>query len=102
MRTRIEWTILSFRTCLIQQRRWYAEGIEETADTAEQDMEENVSDSGTAGETDDSVPADDASVTTDEETQTAEESPADNETLEEAKEKETHSVEVIINGTGSR
>ena len=41
----------------------------------------------------------DASVTTDEETQTAEESPADNETSEEAKEKETHSVEVIINGT---
>ena len=74
------------------------EGIEETADTAEA-PEENVSDSGTAGETEDSVPADDASVTTDEETQTAEESPADNETLEEAKEKETHSVEVIINGT---
>ena len=38
-------------------------------------------------------------MTTDEETQTAEESPADNETSEEAKEKETHSVEVIINGT---
>ena len=40
-------------------------------------------------------------MTTDEETQTAEESPADNETSEEAKEKETHSVEVIINGTTS-
>lgn len=78
-----------------------AEGIEETADTAEA-PEENVSDSGTAGETEDSVPADDASVTTDEETQTAEESPADNETSEEAKEKETHSVEVIINGTPVR
>ena len=95
----IEWTILSFRTHVSDTiEEMTAEGIEETADTAEA-PEENVSDSGTAGETEDSVPADDASVTTDEETQTAEESPADNETLEEAKEKETHSVEVIINGT---
>ena len=95
----IEWTILSFRTHVSDTiEEMAAEGIEETADTAEA-PEENVSDSGTAGETEDSVPADDASVTTDEETQTAEESPADNETLEEAKEKETHSVEVIINGT---
>ena len=95
----IEWTILSFRTHVSDTiEEMAAEGIEETADTAEA-PEENVSDSGTAGETEDSVPADDASVTTDEETQTAEESPADNETSEEAKEKETHSVEVIINGT---
>ena len=95
----IEWTILSFRTHVSDTiEEMTAEGIEETADTAEA-PEENVSDSGTAGETEDSVPADDASVTTDEETQTAEESPADNETSEEAKEKETHSVEVIINGT---
>ena len=95
----IEWTILSFRTHVSDTiEEMTTEGIEETADTAEA-PEENVSDSGTAGETEDSVPADDASVTTDEETQTAEESPADNETLEEAKEKETHSVEVIINGT---
>ena len=95
----IEWTILSFRTHVSDTiEEMAAEGIEETADTAEA-PEENVSDSGTAGEAEDSVPADDASVTTDEETQTAEESPADNETLEEAKEKETHSVEVIINGT---
>ena len=95
----IEWTILSFRTHVSDTiEGMAAEGIEETADTAEA-PEENVSDSGTAGETEDSVPADDASVTTDEETQTAEESPADNETSEEAKEKETHSVEVIINGT---
>ena len=95
----IEWTILSFRTHVSDTiEEMTAEGIEETADTAEA-PEENVSDSGTAGETEDSVPADDASVTTDEETQTAEESLADNETLEEAKEKETHSVEVIINGT---
>ena len=95
----IEWTILSFRTHVSDTiEEMTAEGIEETADTAEA-PEENVSDSGTAGETEDSVPADDASVTTDEETQTVEESPADNETSEEAKEKETHSVEVIINGT---
>ena len=95
----IEWTILSFRTHVSDTiEEMAAEGIEETADTAEA-PEEKVSDSGTAGETEDSVPADDASVTTDEETQTAEESPADNETSEEAKEKETHSVEVIINGT---
>lgn len=95
----IEWTILSFRTHVSDTiEEMVADGIEETADTAEA-PEENVSDSGTAGETEDSVPADDASVTTDEETQTAEESPADNETSEEAKEKETHSVEVIINGT---
>lgn len=95
----IEWTILSFRTHVSDTiEEMAAEGIEEIADTAEA-PEENVSDSGTAGETEDSVPADDASVTTDEETQTAEESPADNETSEEAKEKETHSVEVIINGT---
>lgn len=95
----IEWTILSFRTHVSDtMEEMAAEGIEETADTAEA-PEENVSDSGTAGEAEDSVPADDASVTTDEETQTAEESPADNETSEEAKEKETHSVEVIINGT---
>ena len=95
----IEWTILSFRTHVSDTiEEMAAEGIEETADTAEA-PEENVSDSGTAGEAEDSVPADDASVTTDEETQTAEESPADNETSEEAKEKETHSVEVIINGT---
>lgn len=95
----IEWTILSFRTHVSDTiEEMTAEGIEETADTAEA-PEENVSDSGTAGETEDSVPADDASVTTDEETQTAEESPADNETSEEAKEKETHSVKVIINGT---
>lgn len=95
----IEWTILSFRTHVSDTiEEMTTEGIEETADTAEA-PEENVSDSGTADETEDSVPADDASVTTDEETQTAEESPADNETLEEAKEKETHSVEVIINGT---
>ena len=95
----IEWTILSFRTHVSDTiEEMTTEGIEETADTAEA-PEENVSDSGTAGETEDSVPADDASVTTDEETQTAEESPADNETSEEAKEKETHSVEVIINGT---
>lgn len=95
----IEWTILSFSTHVSDTiEEMAAEGIEETADTAEA-PEENVSDSGTAGETEDSVPADDASVTTDEETQTAEESPADNETSEEAKEKETHSVEVIINGT---
>ena len=95
----IEWTILSVRTHVSDTiEEMAAEGIEETADTAEA-PEENVSDSGTAGETEDSVPADDASVTTDEETQTAEESPADNETSEEAKEKETHSVEVIINGT---
>mgnify|MGYP005943158061 CR=1 FL=1 len=95
----IEWTILSFRTHVSDTiEEMAAEGIEETADTAEA-PEENVSDSGTVGETEDSVPADDASVTTDEETQTAEESPADNETSEEAKEKETHSVEVIINGT---
>ena len=95
----IEWTILSFRTHVSDTiEGMAAEGIEETADTAEA-PEENVSDSGTAGETEDSVPADAASVTTDEETQTAEESPADNETSEEAKEKETHSVEVIINGT---
>ena len=95
----IEWTILSFRTHVSDTiEEMTAEGIEETADTAEA-PEENVSDSGTAGEAEDSVPADDASVTTDEETQTAEESPADNETSEEAKEKETHSVEVIINGT---
>ena len=95
----IEWTILSFRTHVSDTiEEMTTEGIEETADTAEA-PEENVSDSGTAGEAEDSVPADDASVTTDEETQTAEESPADNETLEEAKEKETHSVEVIINGT---
>ena len=88
----IEWTILSFRTHVSDTiEEMAAEGIEETADTAEA-PEENVSDSGTAGETEDSVPADDASVT-------AEESPADNETSEEAKEKETHSVEVIINGT---
>lgn len=95
----IEWTILSFRTHVSDTiEEMTTEGIEETADTAEA-PEENVSDSGTAGEAEDSVPADDASVTTDEETQTAEESPADNETSEEAKEKETHSVEVIINGT---
>ena len=95
----IEWTILSFRTHVSDTiEEMTAEGIEETADTAEA-PEENVSDSGTAGETEDSVPADDAFVTTDEETQTVEESPADNETSEEAKEKETHSVEVIINGT---
>ncbi len=95
----IEWTILSFRTHVSDTvEEMTAEGIEETADTAEA-PEENVSDSGTAGDTEDSVPADDASVTTDEETQTVEESPADNETSEEAKEKETHSVEVIINGT---
>lgn len=95
----IEWTILSFRTHVSDTiEEMTTEGIEETAGTAEA-PEENVSDSGTAGETEDSVPADDASVTTDEETQTAEESPADNETSEEAKEKETHSVEVIINGT---
>ena len=95
----IEWTILSFRTHVSDTiEEMTAEGIEETADTAEA-PEENVSDSGTAGETEDSVPADDASATTDEETQTVEESPADNETSEEAKEKETHSVEVIINGT---
>lgn len=95
----IEWTILSFRTHVSDTiEEMTAEGIEETADTAEA-PEENVSDSGTAGETEDSVPADDASVTTDEKTQTAEESPADNETSEEAKEKKTHSVEVIINGT---
>ena len=95
----IEWTILSFRTHVSDTiEEMTTEGIEETADTAEA-PEENVSDSGTAGETEDSVPADDASVTTDEETQTAEESPADNETSEEAKEKETHSVKVIINGT---
>lgn len=95
----IEWTILSFRTHVSDTiEEMTAEGIEETADTAEA-PEENVSDSGTAGDTEDSVPADDASATTDEETQTVEESPADNETSEEAKEKETHSVEVIINGT---
>lgn len=95
----IEWTILSFRTHVSDTvEEMTAEGIEETADTAEA-PEENVSDSGTAGDTEDSVPADDASVTTDEETQTVEESPADNETSGEAKEKETHSVEVIINGT---
>ncbi len=77
----IEWTILSFRTHVSDTiEEMAAEGIEETADTAEA-PEENVSDSGTAGETEDSVPADDASVTTDEETQTAEESPADNETF---------------------
>ena len=95
----IEWTILSFRTHVSDTiEEMTTEGIEETADTAEA-PEENVSDSGTAGEAEDSVPADDASVTTDEETQTAEESPADNETSEEAKEKETHSVKVIINVT---
>ena len=65
----IEWTILSFRTHVSDTiEEMAAEGIEETADTAEA-PEENVSDSGTAGETEDSVPADDASVTTVSDTQ---------------------------------
>lgn len=71
----IEWTILSFRTHESDTtEEKTAESMEEAADTTEV-SEENVSDSEAAGETEDSTPVDDA------------------------KEKETHSVEVIINGT---
>ena len=95
----IEWTILSFRTHESDTtEEKTAESMEEAADTTEV-SEENVSDSEAAGETEDSTPVDDASETADEKTQTAEESLADNETSDDAKEKETHSVEVIINGT---
>ena len=95
----IEWTILSFRTHESDTtEEKTAESMEEAADTTEV-SEENVSDSEAAGETEDSTPLDDASETADEKTQTAEESLADNETSDDAKEKETHSVEVIINGT---
>ena len=95
----IEWTILSFRTHESDTtEEKTAEIMEEAADTTEV-SEENVSDSEAAGETEDSTPVDDASETADEKTQTAEESLADNETSDDAKEKETHSVEVIINGT---
>ena len=95
----IEWTILSFRTHESDTtEEKTAESMEEAADTTEV-LEGNVSDSEAAGETEDSTPVDDASETADEKTQTAEESLADNETSDDAKEKETHSVEVIINGT---
>lgn len=95
----IEWTILSFRTHESDTtEEKTAESMEEAADTTAV-SEENVSDSEAAGETEDSTPVDDASETADEKTQTAEESLADNETSDDAKEKETHSVEVIINGT---
>ena len=88
----IEWTILSFRTHESDTtEEKIAESMKEAADTTEV-SEENVSDSEAAGETEDSTPVDDAS-------ETADESLADNETSDDAKEKETHSVEVIINGT---